>query len=135
MDGLDKLKTYGFAVHGCIDGYVYLWCCFVVNDEAKTGIRGKLCVASNHEMQMVQTCEHSPHEVLHHGVILVLTTAVVSMQTGDSFTKTMVAENKVQQADNCVRPLACITGFINNEVYLPRDGFTAHPKDGGLPRC
>ena len=21
-DGLDKLKPYGFAVHGCIDGYV-----------------------------------------------------------------------------------------------------------------
>ena len=33
-------------------------------------------VLSNHEMQfdgLVQTCEHSPHEVLHHGVILVLT--------------------------------------------------------------
>ena len=21
VDGLDKLKTYGFAIHGCIDGY------------------------------------------------------------------------------------------------------------------
>ena len=54
-------------------------------NETKTGVRGELCVASNHEVQMdglVQTCEHSPHEVLHHGVILVLATAVVSMQTG-----------------------------------------------------
>ena len=28
---------------------------------------------------VVQTCEHSPHKVLHHGVILVLATAVISM--------------------------------------------------------
>ena len=46
-----------------------------------------------------------------------------------------MVEKKVQHANNCVRPLACITGLINNEVHLPRDGFTAHPKDGGLPRC
>ena len=54
-------------------------------DEAETGIRGELCVASNQEVQMdglVQTCEHSSHEVLHHGVIFILATAVVSMQTG-----------------------------------------------------
>ena len=51
-------------------------------DKTKTGIRGKLFVASDHEVLMdgvVQTCEHSPHKVLHHGVILVLATAVVSM--------------------------------------------------------
>ena len=54
-------------------------------DETETGVRGELCVASDHKVQMdglVQTCEHSPHEVLHHGVIFVLATAVVSMQTG-----------------------------------------------------
>ena len=41
-------------------------------DEAKTGIGGKLSVARNDEVQMdgwVQTTEHFPHEVLHHGVI------------------------------------------------------------------
>ena len=46
-------------------------------------------MASNHKEQVdgvVQTCEHSPHEVLHHGVILILATAVVSMQTGGGFT-------------------------------------------------
>ena len=52
-------------------------------------------MASNHEVQMdglVQTCEHSPHEVLHHGVILILATAVVSMQTGSGFAEAMMAE-------------------------------------------
>ena len=37
-------------------------------DEAKTGIGGELCVASNHEVQIdgvVEPCQHSPHEVLH----------------------------------------------------------------------
>ena len=54
-------------------------------DEAETSVRGELCVASDHEVQMdglVQTCEHSPHEILHRGVIFILATAVVSMQTG-----------------------------------------------------
>ena len=45
-------------------------------------------MASNHEVQidgLVQTFEHSPHQVLHHGVVLVLVTAVVIMQTGFIF--------------------------------------------------
>ena len=46
-----------------------------------------------------------------------------------------MAEKKVQHANNCVGPLACITVLINNEVHLARDGLTAHPNDGGLPRC
>ena len=67
-------------------------------DEAETGVRGELGVASNHEVQsdgLVQTCEHSPHEVLHHGVIFILATAVVSMQTGGGFAEAMMAEKKV----------------------------------------
>ena len=51
-------------------------------DETKTGVRGELCVACNHEVQfdgLVQTCEHSPHKVLHHGVVFILATTVVSM--------------------------------------------------------
>ena len=82
----------------------------------KTGVRGELCVASNHEVQidgLVHTCEHSPHEVLHHGVIFVLTTTVVSMQTGGGFAEAIMHKKDVQHTDNCVRPLPCITGLIN----------------------
>ena len=107
-------------------------------DEAKTRIAGKLSVASDHEMQpngVVQTCEDSPHQVLHHGVVLILATAVVSMQTGGGFAEAVMAEKVVQHANNRVCPLSCVTGFINNEVHLPWDGFAAHPEDGGLPRC
>ena len=106
-------------------------------DEAKTSIGGELCVASNHKVQpdgVVQTSEDSPHQVLHHGV-LILATTVVSMQTDGGFAKTVMAKEIVQHADNCVRPLACVAGLINNKVHLSWDGFAANPKDGGLRRC
>jgi hypothetical protein len=63
-------------------------------DEAETGVRGELSVASDHEVQMdglVQNSEHSPHEVLHYGV---LATAVVTMQTGGGFAEAMMAGKK-----------------------------------------
>ena len=107
-------------------------------DEAKTGIRRELGVASNQKVKpdgVVKTSEDSPHQILHHGGVLVLATAVVSMQTGGRFTEAVMAEKIVQHADNCVCPLACVAGLINNEVHLSGDGFAAHPKDGGLPRC
>ena len=72
---------------------------------------------------------------LHHGVIFVLTTTVVSMQTGGGCTEAIMAKKEVQHTDNCIRPLPCITGLINNEVHLSGDGFAADPKDSGLPRC
>jgi hypothetical protein len=56
-------------------------------------------VASDHEVQtggLVLTCEHSPHEVLHHGVIFVLATAVVSMQTGGGFAEAMMAGKNLE---------------------------------------
>ena len=95
-------------------------------------------MASNHEVQVdgvVQPCQHSPHEVLHHGVVFILATTVVSMQTDGTLAKAVMAEKEVQHADNCVRPLACVTGLVNDEVHLPWDCFTADPKDGRLPWC
>ena len=74
-------------------------------------------MASDHKVQpdgVVQTSEDSPHQVLHHGV-LILATAVVSMQTGGGFAKTIMAEEIVRHADNCVRPLACVADLINNK--------------------
>ena len=67
-------------------------------DEAKTGIRGELGVASNHKMQpdgMVQTSKDSLHQVLHHGAVFILATAIVSMQTGGGFVEAVMAEEVV----------------------------------------
>ena len=76
-------------------------------NETETGVGGELGVASNHEVQvdgLVQTCEHSPHEVLHHGVVLVLVTAVVSVQTSGGLTEAIMAEKEVQQTDKLCSP-------------------------------
>ena len=89
-------------------------------------------MASNHKVQFdgaVQTCEHSPHEVLHHGVIFVLTTAVVSMQTG---AEAMVAEKKSSKLTTVFAPLpVSLASSITKFTCLGM----AHPKDGGLPWC
>ena len=64
-------------------------------DETETGVTGELSVASDHEVQtdgLVQACEHSPQKVLHRGVVFVLATAVVIMQTGGGFAKATMAE-------------------------------------------
>ena len=77
-------------------------------DETETGVRGELGVTRNHKVQMdglVQTCEHSPHEVLHHGVILILATAVVSVQTGVGFADTIMAEEKSSKLTTVFAPL------------------------------
>ena len=64
--------------------------------EAKTGIRGELGVAGAQTVQLdgvVQTSKDSLHQVLHHdSIVLILATAVVSMQTGGGFTKAIIAE-------------------------------------------
>ena len=39
---------------------------------------------------VVKTSEDSPHQVLHHGVVL-LATAVVNMQTGGGFSKAVIS--------------------------------------------
>ena len=57
------------------------------------------------------------------------------MQTGGGFAEAVMVEEIVQHVNNCVCPLACVAGLINNEVHLSGDSFAAHPKDGSLPRC
>ena len=88
-------------------------------------------MASDHKVQpdgVVQTSEDLPHQILHHGGVLILATAVVSMQTGGGFAKAIMAEEIVQHADNCVRPLACVADLINNKVHLSGDGFVRYKR-------
>ena len=51
--------------------------------ETKAGVRGELGVACDHEVQVdggMSPCHDPPEQILHHRVVLVLPTAVVSMQ-------------------------------------------------------
>ena len=41
--------------------------------ETKAGVRDEDCVASDYEVHLygsLQTCQHSPHKILHHMVFL-----------------------------------------------------------------
>ena len=42
---------------------------------------------------VVKTSDDSPHQVLHHGVVFVLDTAVVSMQTGGGFAEAIISSS------------------------------------------
>ena len=57
---------------------------------------------------MVQSGHHSQHQVLHHCVVSVLASAVVSMQGDCDLTQSMTVEEVVKHADNCICPLADI---------------------------
>ena len=65
-------------------------------------------MVSNQKVQchrVVQTCEDSSHQVLHHGIVLILATAVVSMQTGSGFTKAIMAEKRSSMLTTVFAPL------------------------------
>ena len=83
---------------------------------------------------MMLPCQHSPHKVLHHGVILILTSAVVSMQGDRGLSQSMVVKEVVEHADNCIGTLPYVRSLIDDEVHLSGDCLTADPKQGSLPR-
>ena len=73
-----------------------------------------------HQVQLdggISPCHDSPEQVLHHRVVLVLPTTLVSMQASTGLAQTVVAE-EVQHADNCVCTLACIACLVDNKVPL-----------------
>ena len=104
---------------------------------AKQASGENLVLTSNHEVQVdggVSASHDSPEQVLQHGIVLVLTTAIVGVQADTGLTQTVVAEKVIQQADNCVCTLACVTCLINDKVHLSWYSLTANSKNGSLPR-
>ena len=83
---------------------------------------------------MMLPCQHSPHKVLHHGVILILTSAVVSMQGDRGLSQSMVVKEVIEHADNCIGTLPYVRSLVDDEVHLSGDCLTADPKQGSLPR-
>ena len=79
---------------------------------------------------VVQTRHHPPDEV----VVLILPHAVVGMQVCMCLSQAVHLEKVVQQADNGIGPLPCVTGFINEVVDLPGKGFKTYLKDAALSR-
>ena len=55
--------------------------------------------------------------------------AVVCLQTHSRFPKAIVLKKVVEKTNYSVGSLSCVTSFINDEVYLPWDSFTANAKE------
>ena len=76
---------------------------------------------------------YGPDQVLHHGVILILPCAVISMQHDSGLSQTMMVKKVGKHADNCIGPLPNIRSLINDEVHLSGNGFIADPKQRCFP--
>ena len=55
---------------------------------------------------MVQTYHHSPHEVVEHGIVLVLPHTVVRMQVNMCFSQAMLLKKVVEQRDDGPFPVS-----------------------------
>ena len=57
------------------------------------------------------------------------------MQLQLFFSQSMVLQEVVEHADDCVGPLASVEGLVNKIVHLTRQPLTADPKDGAFSWC
>ena len=83
---------------------------------------------------LVESGEYTPQQVSYHDVVLVLTPTVVRMQVNIFLTKTVNLEEVVEHTHNSIGSFSHINCLINEVVDLAGEGFTAHSKDGTLPR-
>ena len=74
----------------------------------------------------VPTSKSPPHQVLHHQVVLVLASTVVSMQIKKNFTQTVVFEEEVKPTYHSIGSFASFSTLICDKVDLPGNSFTTH---------
>ena len=77
---------------------------------------------------------HPPDEVVEHCIIFILAHIVVGMLVDVHLSQSMLSKEVVEHADDGIGPFPSVTGFINDVVDLPCDGFTTYPKDCTLVR-
>ena len=82
----------------------------------------------------MSSCHNSPHEVVDHCIVLVLSSAIVCMQVQICFPKTMDIKEVMQPADQRVGSLPYLTRLIREEVNLVRYGLTVYSKHRALSR-
>ena len=92
-------------------------------------------MAHHHEGESdgaVQANHCAPHEVLEHGVVFVLSHAVVTVQVDVLLSQAVCREEMMEHTHDGIGPLADIHCFIDQVIDLPGDGLTTHPKDAAL---
>ena len=92
---------------------------------------------NNHKVEVdsvVEASHHTPEKVLNHGVVFILSTAVVGVEADRGLTESVMAEEVFQHGDYGVCTLASVTGFVDHEIYLPWKSLAANSKDCCLLR-
>ena len=78
------------------------------------------------------SCDNSPHEVGQDIPVLVLPTAIITVQVDLLLPQPIVLKVVVEIGNDGIGPLAATVGLINEVVDLPGD-LHAHSKDAHLP--
>ena len=79
------------------------------------------------------SCDNSPHEVGQDIPVLVLPTAVITVQVDLLLPQPIVLKVVVEIGNDGIGPLAAAVALINEVVDLPGDALHAHSKDAHLP--
>ena len=81
---------------------------------------------------LVAFCHHSPQEILEHGIVCVLPSAIVCMEMAFCLFEAKVLKEKVQQTNHSVRSFAGLNSLIKEEQGHIWNGFSHHTEDGAL---
>ena len=79
--------------------------------------------------------ECSPYQILHHAIVLILPSAVISMKKHYLLTKPMCFVEEVQTANHIVGTFATLSSLVSKEIDLTWQGFTVHSEHGALSWC
>ena len=79
------------------------------------------------------SCDNSPHEVGQDIPVLVLPTAIITVQVDLLLPQPIVLKVVVEIGNDGIGPLAATVALINEVVDLPGDALHAQFKDAHLP--
>ena len=80
----------------------------------------------------MEPSEHAPQQVSYHGVVLVLTPTVVSVEVDILLAKPMYFKEVMEHADDGIGSLTSLNGLVNKVIDLTWDSLTAYSIDGAL---
>ena len=116
MHKLGHIAHSGVADNSCNAGHaVDLRAPEEALEEAKTPVRTELGVSNNQKRVdnvSVSACHHSPHQVVDHCIVFVLSCAIVRMKIHICFPQTVNFEKVVQPTDDCIGPLSYFATLI-----------------------
>ena len=83
----------------------------------------------------VPVSKHPPYQIVHHAVIFILSSAVVSVEECLSLAKTVVRKKEVETADDSICSLATVGCFVCKEIDVLEDCLTCNTKNSTFSGC